>query len=326
MLVLAAAVSILLTGCLQGEVDVTVNSDRSGQVSVEVFPNSDIRAALAGTDVEALIDGQFEQIEGVQFEEFKRGEREGYRLVVPFDDYREFTDTLTAGGTVAGRQVTLFSQFSLTELAEGGWSLDAKVNPVGQMLAADGDFQMPQTLEEVMDAVGVGAAGTGLDLTIALPGKVVSSNAARVDGGSATWHMDDPDAPAELTMRTEPKTLVSPAVMIVGAGAAVVLAGMVLSLFAGGRKYKKTEGDRRRSRQRRQRKAKQRVEAPRVWAQPTAPHGSTASQRPAGLPPLEPLPSSEQPPSSGPLPSSEQPPTPDPSVAPTPAGHEDGRD
>lgn len=281
--------SVLLTGCLQSDVDVIIYSDRSGQVTVEVFPNSDVQAALRGVDVGGIVDGQFEQVEGAEFEEFKRGDREGYRLIVPFDDYREVTDVITSGGTVAGQQVTLFSSFNITELADGGWELAANVNPIGQMLVRQGDFEMPTTLAEVMDAAGVGAGGTGLDLTIALPGKVVSSNADNVEGGSATWHLDNPDAPTELTMSTEPSTPFSPVVLIIGAAALVVILGLVLSLFTGGGKYRKYERDRRRQRGRRHRRKQERAPAPAPWAPKPGLDGSAASRRPTALPQLQPL-------------------------------------
>ena len=115
-LVFVALCSIVATGCLHGDVDVTVNSDGSGQVVVEVFPNRKMQDELEDLpiDIESLVEGSFEQVEGFEFSEIEDGDRTGYRFEVPFDDYRDVEQVLVDGGTVGGQQVQLFSSLRIT--------------------------------------------------------------------------------------------------------------------------------------------------------------------------------------------------------------------
>jgi len=288
--VLLPLVVLATTGCLQSDVDVTVRSDRSGQIDIEVFLNSDVREALGGTDVEAMIEGAFQQVEGYEFVEFELGGREGYRLHIPFDDYRDVTDVITGGGVVAGQQIVLFSDFRITELPAGGWELDATVNPIGQMIAATRNDRIPENIQQVFDLSGIGAAGTGLDLTIALPGEVTSSNATKVEGGSATWRLDEPDAPSQLRMHNEPKPLLSPVMMVIGAALVVVLIGVMLALFGSSHTYHRTEGDRKRRKSAKRRAKQKASDTPNTgWAPSVGAAAQHESRLAAELPALEPL-------------------------------------
>lgn len=149
--------------------------------------------------------------------------------------------------------MTLFSSFELTEQVEGGWKLRATINPIGQIIGATQNDSVPGNVQELLDSAGVGNAGTGLDLTIELPGKVTATNADDFDGGAATWHLDEPDAPTELSMQTQPQPLLTPLHMVLGGALLVVLLGIGLSLWGAGRPYQRTEGDRNRKRAERRR-------------------------------------------------------------------------
>lgn len=241
------AAALSATGCLQGEVDVTVRDDRSGSVAVEVLANDQVQQALGNADLDQVITGAFAGRDGVELESFERDGQPGYRLVVPFEDYRTFSDVLTAGAQVGGQQVTLFSSFRLTELSSGGWEMAATVNPAGSIVSG----AQVDAIDQLLAAVD-GEPGGGLRLTVALPGEVVSSNATSVDGGSATWRLDDPDTPTELQMRTTPSQFLSPVLVVVLGALGVVIIGLVLALSMSGRKYRSRPGRARRRSERRQ--------------------------------------------------------------------------
>ncbi len=313
-LVFVALCSIVATGCLHGDVDVTVNSDGSGQVVVEVFPNRKMQDELEDLpiDIESLVEGSFEQVEGFEFSEIEDGDRTGYRFEVPFDDYRDVEQVLVDGGTVGGQQVQLFSSLRITELPDdAGWSLDATILPLGQMIAGANAGMVPESMRDVLDAAGIGNSGSGLDLSISLPGTIVSSNASSTSGGTATWRLDEPEAPATLQMRTEPTEFPTQMQLIVGGAGLAVVLGVVLFVFGATRKHKSTKQPRR-PRARRAPKTSSGVPDA-GWAAPpvgTAP--SPESNRPEELPALAPtlappLPPSAPPPAVPSLPSTAAP-------------------
>ena len=298
------------TGCLHGDVDVTVNSDGSGEIVVEVFPSRKMQDELQKMpiQVEELIEGSFDRVDGVELDEVEDGERTGYRLVVPFDDYRDVQQVLVDGGSIAGQQVQLFSSLTITELPEdAGWQLDAEILPLGQAIVGAGAGVIPETMQELIDTAGIGNAGSGLDLSISLPGTIVSSNATRIDGGTATWTLDEPEAPAVLQMRTEPTEFPTPMQLVVGGAGLALLLGIGLFVLGATRKHSSTK----QPRTRRARRSRETVSGvpDAGWAAPpvgTAP--SAASNRPEELPVLD-APVSGLPPMPVPTPD----PTPDPS-------------
>lgn len=274
----AALVAAVLsaTGCLQGEVDVTVRDDRSGSVAVEVLANDQVQQALGSADLDQVVTGAFAGLDGVELESFERDGQPGYRLVVPFEDYRTFSEVLTAGAQVGGQQVTLFSSFRLTELSSGGWEMAATVNPAGSLVSG----AQVDAIDQLLAAVD-GDPGGGLRLTVSLPGDVASSNASSVDGGSATWRLDDPDTPTELQMRTSPSEFLSPVVVVVLGALGVVIIGLLLALSMSGRHYR-----RRPPRERRRRSGRPQDVGPSAWAPQPAVAPQPASARVDELPTL----------------------------------------
>jgi hypothetical protein len=301
---------------------------------VEVFPGPQLRRALDGFDVESAVGGAFAGAEGYTFDDVERDGRPGYRIEVPFRDHRDAVPLLVDGATVAGERVVLFSSFELEELrGDRGWRLEAEINPIGRIVS--GGAAEPTALEQLVAAAGLPGSGSGLDLSISLPGAVVSSNADRVDGGTATWVLDRPEAPTRLFLRTEPRPLLNPAQLVAALAAAAVAVGAVLALV-GRRTYQRTEGDR--NRRRHERHGVRRTPGD-PWAPPpggapsaapaAAPRAApaatppTAGNGPPGggavppptLPPLGPQPPPEPPP--GPPPPAPPPPPP-PAPGPPP--------
>ncbi len=307
---LVALCSILLTGCLHGDVDVTVNADGSGKIVVEVFPTRRVQEALRSfdVDIESLVEGSFEQVDGSEFDEISDGDRKGYRLVVPFDDYRDVERVLVDGGSLAGQQVKLFSSLRITELPDdAGWQLDAEILPLGQAIANSDTGMIPESMRDVLDRAGMGDTDTDadLDLSISLPGEVVASNADSISGGTATWRLDEPDAPATLQMRTEPKEFPTQVQLIVGGAVLAVVLGLALFVFGATRRHRTTKQPRRR-----RARGGAGVAPDADWSvPPTGTRPSPQSDRPEQLPPLAP-------PAPAPAPAGPAP------TAPAPAGSE----
>ena len=281
-------VAVVATGCLHADVDVTVEGDGSGQIVVEVFPSRKMQDELEKLpiEIEDLVEGSFDGVNGAEFDEIEDGDRTGYRLVVPFDDYRDVQQILVDGGSVAGQQVQLFSTLNIVELPDdAGWQLDAQILPLGQTIAGANAGVIPESMQDVIDSAGIGNNGSGLDLSISLPGTIISSNATSTDGGTATWKLDDPEAPGTLQMRTEPEDFPTVAQMVVGGAGLALVLGIGLFVLGATRKHASTKAPR----QRRQRRSRDRVagQPDGDWAAPVpgaAP--SEASARPEPLPPL----------------------------------------
>ena len=232
--VLVAFVALLSTGCLSGEAELTVGDDGSGTITVEVFPPGRMTDEVDADDLAELFESPGNDIEVAAVD--KDGV-EGYRIVVPFDDYRDVGDALDASPGAAGVSAGLITSLSIVELPDGdGWEFSATLG------SAPGSV----TGWTELDALIAGEAGSGFDFSVTLPGNVLNSNADSTDGGTATWRLDDAEAPATLRMRTEPAPLITPFRVIVGGAALVVLLGVVLFMVGASRPQRASRRERRR--------------------------------------------------------------------------------
>lgn len=230
---LVAAVCVVATGCLSGEVEVVVNGDGSGRVVVEVLPEGPLADALRSVELERLVELSAEGVRGTEFETFERAGRVGYRLTIDFDDADGAVQALQRGVTIVGQPVQLLGSGELRKLPDGGgWELTAQVVPAGKILTAPtGDATgnaAAAGLAALVQAASAPDSGSGLNLSISLPGHVTESNADSVSGGTATWRLDEPEAPTELRVRTEPDPFPLPMRLAAGAAALVVLAVVAL--------------------------------------------------------------------------------------------------
>jgi hypothetical protein len=229
---LAAAVCLVATGCLSGEVEVVVNDDGSGRVVVEVLPEGPLADALRSVELERLVELSAEGVNGAEFETFERDGRVGYRLTIDFDDADGAVQALSSGVTVVGQPVKLLDSGELRELPDGGgWELSAKVVPADQILVAPaggGEAGAAGGLSALVAAAAAPDSGSGLNLSISLPGRVTDTNADSFSGGTATWRLDEPEAPTELRVRTEPDPFPLPMRLLAGGAALVVLAVVFL--------------------------------------------------------------------------------------------------
>lgn len=282
-------VAALLTGCRGGDIEVTVRGDGSGVVVAELYPSREVLAQLDAVDLDAIVERTVPSDADVELEEVEVRGRRGYRVEVGFDDHADLPGVLVDGVDVAGRRVQLLSSFDLREL-EGEWHLDAVVNPVTAMTGGPASDGLAAQVDAVLRSATALTGRSGIELSIALPGNVVASNADEVDGGTATWDLTGLSAPTRLTMRTEPKELPTGLVLAVGTGAALLVLGIVLWAVGATRRQR---GRARRIRP--QRAGRKGVEAPAAWGppprhaigfEPAEPGGPSTSDRPHPLPPL----------------------------------------
>jgi hypothetical protein len=225
-----AVAAAVLSGCLVADVGVEVGDDGSGRVVIEVFPADQFRDRLSAIDLEDL--ESLSRSEGAQVDLSQIGTigRRGYRIEVPFDDYRVLNTVGEGGVRFGGVDLRLFNTFGLTETG-GNWTLFAELRPLDELVA---------TLRQVL---GVGSVDDAPEVTlrVTLPGRVIRSNADQQEGGTAAWELDfsTPANPAnsvtQLEMRTEPVPLVTPAQMVLLAAAVTVVLGLVLVVVTSGR-------------------------------------------------------------------------------------------
>ena len=240
-------VALAATGCLSGSVEVVVEDDGSGRAVVEVFPDSDVMDQIAGLDVASLLGPEPPGSGELELTPIT-GDRPGYRLELPFADAAALGTALETGLVVGDQQVTLFSSFDLVEYDYGEWRLDAVISPAGQLITSPSDQQPSADIQALLEGLRSRSPDVGFELTISLPGKVVTSNADSTSGGSATWRLDDAGESQELTMETEPAPLLTPAVAVVGGSVLVLIVGIALVAFGSARRDTSRPSRRRRSR------------------------------------------------------------------------------
>lgn len=227
-------VAVVATGCLSGKVDVEVDDDGAAHATVEVFPDSEVMRQISGLDVETLL-GDPAGATDLELTRIDDDGREGFRLEFDVPDAAALGTALESGLTIGGQQVTLFSAFDLVEYDYGAWRLNATVAPAGQLLAAPTDQALAaqvETLAQQLRAPG----SVGLRLTVSLPGTIISSNADRTSGGSATWELDDPDASPTLLMETEPAPRFTTAQLVALGGVLALVVGLALAAFGSANK------------------------------------------------------------------------------------------
>lgn len=224
-----------------------VEDDGSGRVVVEVFPDSDVMRQIEGVDVASFLGAEPPGSGDLELTPIP-GDRPGYRLEFSFTDAAALGTALESGVVVGGQQVTLFSSFDLVEYDYGEWRLAATISPAGQLITAPSDQQLTAELQALLESLRSRSPEVGFELTISLPGKVVTSNADSTSGGSATWELGDMGDAPELTMETQPAPLLTPAVAVVGGSVLVLVVGIVLVAFGSARKWNHRPSRRRRSR------------------------------------------------------------------------------
>jgi hypothetical protein len=228
--------TLLLSACLSGEVDVRVDPDGSSVVVVELLAEAWQGGAVADADLDALLDAGVAGSDEVDLQKVDGG----VRATISFDDYRDMVAAMQGGVVIAGQRVQLFDSVSLIELPGGeGWDFNATVLPLQQVVDASVGALRSQELLEVDSTDAV--SDVDIRFSISLPGEVVSSDATRVDRGTATWDLDDLDAAQSLRVRTEPAQANRLMFPIVAAVVLALLAGVAVVVIRARRRRHGTE-------------------------------------------------------------------------------------
>jgi len=249
---------VTLSGCLRTELAVNVDGDGSGRVDLEVYFDELTlnESDLTTDDLAKLAETATQSIDGAEVSGVEAAGAKGVRLSIPFDDYRQVTQSLTSG-EVQGVSTRLFQTFDIAEGDEGHWTLNASLDPAG--------------FRSILSQIPAGVAGslTQIDpstefvFSATLPGSVLRSNADSVDGGTARWNLDADAGPQTFTMESEPSSLSTLQKILIGVGALLVVGFILVFMTAAGSK---------RHHRRRGRKIKVQTNTPQDWA-PTGPSG-----------------------------------------------------
>jgi len=124
--------SLLLSGCLRAETNVEVDGDGSGTIALEVqFDEVSLsEAGLSQDNLVKLVETATQSIDGVEVSAASAAGTKGFRVSIPFDDNRQLTQALTTG-QYGGMSTRIFQTFEINEGADGNWSMEATVDPVG---------------------------------------------------------------------------------------------------------------------------------------------------------------------------------------------------
>lgn len=211
--------ALLLTGCLDLTTSVSVDDDRSASLVIDAYPDSDTLIEAGG---EAALDAFIEAVDaaagssegGLAVEKLEDRRVPGVRLTI--DEIPDVAQLAQPVPIPGGPTIRLFNRFELVE-QDDRWTLDAELAPLGE-LATVLTGGSPEELGRA-----------SYEVRIALPGRVVSTNAAERDGSTAIWEVDaDDPAPWRLSMQNEPGVAVTPVPLVIGAALLVVLVGVVL--------------------------------------------------------------------------------------------------
>lgn len=226
---LAGVLAVLLAGC-QVSVggDVTVSEDGSGRLQLTIGLDEELAASLAEDGIDPFA-GLEELPDGWQVE------RDGDRTVTVSADFAS-PEGLTQRvqqlqGGLDGEDPMVLDHLDLTVEDDGaarleGWAgfrPPSSTGLRGAGVAFDGD-DLQALLEERGEEV------LRVDLRVAMPGRVVDSNADEVDGSLATWRLPVTEL-AQVRVASEPPSLLQQWLPVaVGALVGLVLGVLVVRL------------------------------------------------------------------------------------------------
>lgn len=212
------ALSLLLSGCLKLNMDLTVSSDNKVSGTVIFAVNKQILQAT-GQTADQLLSGNpiaSPSAQGVTTEPYDDGTFVGQKVTFDSAPLSEFGSA--ASGSDALQILREGDQFKVS----GAMDLSSSTQQTG-------DPQMDQLIQQAMQTADI-------RLSITFPGGIISSN-GKVDGNTVTWEPKI-GARTELTAVASAKSSSSsPLILIlIGAGVLVVL---VVGAFAMSRRGKK---------------------------------------------------------------------------------------
>ncbi|MFM7068932.1 MAG: DUF2510 domain-containing protein [Actinomycetes bacterium] len=221
------AVSIIcvlsVTGCLDGTVHLSVNANRSGQLTVELFPSPDLLTAVGGSLdplVNLLREAPDVQGSGVVISTVEGPTGPGLHVEIPFDDYRSLQ--VRPGGPTSSTATDLLGatvqRLTIAE-AGGAWSFNATLDLQ----------QLQSSVFAVPGGAPANSSESRITFSVSLPGRVAESNADSTDWGTATWSLSTADREVRtLTMVNDP---IPPWIFAAGGIAAIGLCSGVVAVL-----------------------------------------------------------------------------------------------
>lgn len=262
--VVAGLIGAVLTGCLEAEIRIDVRDDGTATVAFDVYPDANaLKMAGGAKTLDLYVEAAEQSPSGLTVERISRVSGPGlrFRLDEPVP-VTQLAEPIRGPGLPV-ESLQWFRRFDLGRL-EDGWRLDAEVAPVGAQLAG----VLPVGPER-LEALGAVEAA----LSITLPGRVVSTNADRFDGSTATWDLNVlATEPVALSMVTGPGPPVDRALLIAAGAALAVVVGALLAVSAGNatarRRIRRTPA----------------TPPPSAWAPPPGPAAGSPTAGPASAP------------------------------------------
>ena len=229
--------AVLLSGCLRTEVGVHVEGDNSGRIDLEVYFDQLTlnQANISVNDMIKVVEAATKSIDGAEVSAVSAVGAKGFRVSLPFDDYRQLTQSLTTG-EYGGMSTRLFSEFNIVEGDEGHWSMSATVDPVGIRNTLS---QIPANLSGSASQID---ASTEFVFATTLPGKVLRSNADIVDGGTARWNLKGDAGVTTFSMENEPSGLTPLQMILIGVGVLFLVGFLLIFLTAAGGRRRRRRG------------------------------------------------------------------------------------
>ena len=223
LVLLFAALSVALVGCVRIEIAIRAGEDGAGEVSgLVAFGGALLPSFPEGFDPFALAASA----DDVNVEGYREDGFVGVRFTSPFD--APGPDLARAG------EIGLPVDFDLRR-ESGGWRFEAAAPPLREAAAGD----LLAGLADFGDLLGVGPAGDGwYRVTLELPGDPSDHNADRVVDGVLVWDLDLADEePRRLFARTRTASGAAPGAAIgITIAAAAALAVLVAALAAARRR------------------------------------------------------------------------------------------
>lgn len=221
MVAVVVAIAFVAAACMRTSADLTIHDDRTATLVLEVVPD---RQSWAEVGTLPELDGLVRMLDegapdGVEVERVDTDRSSGVRLTwdrVPLEDLTE----VVSFGVRDPVELQLFSSLSVSS-EDDVWQVHAVVPPA------------VESATRAFGGVVRELPGADVTMSIALPGRVTSTNAEEHDRSSATWTLDSGSTePTVLFVRTEPGLGIDPVWWLVLGLAALVVLGALLIVVA----------------------------------------------------------------------------------------------
>lgn len=209
------------TGCLDATARIEVHDEQSATVVVDVVPDRQLWDALGGQGTAGRVAGTVRHDAAPRFavEKIQGDRTPGIRLTWSDAPIDALTQPIPYAG---GQLAPLFEKFQVVHADDGSWQLDAVVAPVAP-IANDVEARFPVKGDDMVI----------VKLSIAMPGRVVATNADSHDRSAATWNLDARSAaPTSIDMRSEPGLGINPVLFLVAGLVVLIGLGVLMVVWS----------------------------------------------------------------------------------------------